>query len=410
MYTVKSLLTLAAFAGAAAAQQGPSLPQRPAPQGFQVKDYGTGRLLRSSFQGNAVSATMVARGYVKALTGYFDRMPRLAGGAVDNRDRNVQAMISGTIGGVSALGLMAVTLDNGAGYVSILVDRPQRLGRTLEAVDQGAGTGGKARASRYANVPWTKLRAVDGMSTVSVPQGWTGQGQNGGWEVSGPQGESMTLGISMPYAPLPQGFNLDRATAAKFSPPLDPVRAFQHTYMTYGIPAQVIEYYPAPQVLSGGQSVFLLASLTARGRPYYAWGLSSSAVTSTYSQYWTHYHSAVMAPKEVFAAEFNTMIRIWQSWSISQALINQRMQAAMQAMRETNRIMSQTANDMAESRAKLNHAWSKAFRDETFVQNPQTGEHFTVRPRELRSWIDRLNESEGRTVWREMPTEDYPVR
>jgi hypothetical protein len=50
------------LAGAAAAQSGGNLPRRPVPNGFEMQDCGTGRLLTSGFQGNAQSATMVARG------------------------------------------------------------------------------------------------------------------------------------------------------------------------------------------------------------------------------------------------------------------------------------------------------------------------------------------------------------
>jgi hypothetical protein len=123
-----------------------------------------------------------------------------------------------------------------------------------------------------------------------------------------------------------------------------------------------------------------------------------------------HYRPVVVAPKEIFASEFRPRMRGWQSWSISQALINQRYQAALRSMRETNAIISQTPRQRSDSRARLNHAWSKAFRDETFVENTQNGAYFTVRPRDVRYWIDSLNEGAGQNVWREMPTEAYPVR
>ncbi|MEO8028604.1 MAG: hypothetical protein ABI823_19130 [Bryobacteraceae bacterium] len=386
-----------------AAKQSGSLPARPAPNGFQSQDLGTGRLLTSPFRGNANSAKMVLRGYMQALSGYFDRMPSIVTAVVDARDQRVQALLNAQLQGVPVSGLLSVTLGNGSGGVSLLMDRPDRFANTVNAAQQGGNASGPPAASRYDNVAWSQVRAADGTSAVRVPQGWTARGQNGTFDIQGPQGESVVLGVSLQYIDPSAGFQHQSV-----APYTDPTRALVLTYGRQGYPLQVIESQQTQSVSGNGPAFYVLAKVQIRGQPYYAWGLTSSSPTSNST--WIHYFSLVSAPQSIFAREFQTMRKIWGSWSISQELVNQRMQAALQAMRETNAIISQTQQEQSDGRARLNHAWGVAFQGGTYIHNTQTNGLVLARQNGVNDLVDQLNRQEGARVWRELPSAEYPTR
>lgn len=169
---------------------------RAAPQGFQVygDPQGTGRVLFGTFSGNSRSATIVLRGILEKVRGYFDDVPEIRSGVRDDADQHVQAMFFATIQRAPVLGVAAIDLANGGGSASLLFDHPETIQASFP----------RLRAVLAANAPQRRpevplQRTLADGSTIGVPPGWrvTNVGK-GSVDMRGPRGEAISLGAAAP--------------------------------------------------------------------------------------------------------------------------------------------------------------------------------------------------------------------
>jgi hypothetical protein len=387
------------------------LPNRAAPAGYTVfqDPEGTGRGLFGTFNGNARSATLAARGLLGGLHGYFDNTPAINVSLRDGADHQVQALFSAAIEGVPVDGVIGVELAGGGGSVSVLFDRPASLGASFRRLQaQLAAHSASGTAARPAAV-LQPIGLGDG-STISLPQGWrvTSAGQ-GSVDLSGSRGEIMSLGGASPvFFAVPRIPNMS-ANYLLVAPCCDPVRAWTTLFpqvasiaSRYGVPpmqlVRVVEAQPVQH--PSGQAAFTLSEITIAGRPGFAFYLVIAMPGS--ADQWTYYTSGMSAPADVFKEEFGTMLQVWNSYSVNPQVFKDRLVQAAETMQETRNIMR--AGQANETRASLSAAegWDQYIRGVQTIEGTD-GRRHQVDNSSAQRLVDALNGS-GTGHWRIVPT------
>ena len=106
---------------------------------------------------------------------------------------------------------------------------------------------------------------------------------------------------------------------------------------------------------------------------------------------WMFYCSYVGAPVNVFAREFPTMLAIWQSWGISDALIRERMNAALQSMRDTFKIYQGINANQTRAGENAAAGWSQVMRGVTSIEDVVTKRRGDVDTRSVDDVLKVLN-------------------
>ena len=231
-------------------------------------------------------------------------------------------------------------------------------------------------------------------STVGLPPYWWVAAQNpGSMDLKGPRGEGISLGAALPvYTSAPAIGAYQRAVA----PCCDPVRA------TYALAPQIARglraaRQPAPELrrvvasqpvsAPGGQAAYLLMELDLNGHKImqYAYILCSP----TGLNQWMYYVSGVGAPEPIFRDELPLMIEIWKSWSINPEVLHQRLQHAVETMKETWEIYRSTQARSQDAHHRAACATDDLVRGQIEIENPQTGEHKKVRNDGAEWWINQ---------------------
>jgi hypothetical protein len=385
------------------------LPNRAAPPGYTVfqDPEGTGRGLFGTFNGNARSATLAARGLLGDLRGYFDNTPAISEAMRDGADHQVQAFFSAAIQGVPVGGVIGVELASGGGSVSVLFDRPASLRASFPRLRaQLAAHSASATSARPAAV-LQPIRLGDG-STISLPQGWrvTFAGQ-GSVDLSGSHGEMMSLGGAAPvYSAMPR-IRMP-ANYVLVAPCCDPVRAWATLFpqiasiaLRSGVPpmqlVRVVEAQPVQ--FPSGQAAYMLSEITIAGRPGFAFYLVIAM--PGYSNQWTYYTSGMSAPADVFKEEFGTMLQVWHSYSVNPQVFQDRLDHAAKTMQETWNILR--AGQASATRASLSAAegWDQYIRGVQTIEGSD-GRRHQVDNSSAQHLVDALN-STGNGNWRSVP-------
>lgn len=376
------------------------LPKRTAPAGYTVfqDPAGTGRGLYGTFNGNATSATMAARGLLGGFRGYFDNTPAITAAFRDGADHRFQAQFSAAIAGSPVLGVIGVDLANGGGSVSLLFDRPASLGasfprlQTLLAARSGSTTGGRP-------VALVQTTLSDG-STISVPQGWrAASGHPGAVDVFGPHGEIMSLGGAVPVYSAAPRMRMP-VNYVLVAPCCDPERAWTTLFPQIasinagaGAPPmrlmRFVEKQPVQSPFPGGQAAFTLSEITIAGRPGFAFYLVIAMPAS--ADVWTYYTSGMSATADVFKEEFGTMQQIWSSWSVNPQVFIDRLGEAMKSMQATQNIMREVQANRTRASLSAAEGWSEVIRG---VQTIERSDGTRVRGldnRRTQQIVDALN-------------------
>ena len=423
---------LLVFTGSATAQPGrpsglPPLydtprdraPTSPAPRaaGFTLvaRNGPMGQALTATIP-NASSARAALRSALRAAAGQFDSAPILVGAYADPRDQQMQALFSATQRGGRVTGFLMTAVENGNARAALVFDaagQVQRsvpvLMRALAAGEPAAGGtrpasgGGGARPQ-----PLTQTMFPDGSGTIGLAAGWRiGSSWKGIVDAAGPQGQLLILGYyqqvmttwSGPPPAIP-GYIL--------GPYRDPVSALQSYIDSYLKGAlrrreatfRLIEQAPVPS--NNGRASYISYEVQVAGRA--ATGLAMVSTAPIDGSTWVYYMSSVSAPRERFAQDFPTLWAMWKSWSVNPAVFRERMDAALQSMRETHRLLQESYANTQQTYDRVNHAWSQTIRGVTTIEHIGTGWRGDVDTNYVDRLVRGLNEQGA--DWRIVPLRD----
>jgi hypothetical protein len=370
-----------------------ALPDRPVPQGFTLTrdSQGSGRVLFGSFNGSARSATVTAQGILANLRGYFDDAPAIASAARDDRDSQVQALFTASIGGVPVNGVIGIELNGGGGIAAVIFDRAGFLG------DSYLRLRGKSTASQ---LPLQRTSLADG-STIGLPQGWRVVASGKGTvDLAGPNNESISLGAAAPvYTQAPRLPGMP-ANYVLSGPCCDPVRAmavltpqFSAMMVKSGYPAiqfvRVLDAQPTQSPVNGGQAAFIFSDMTLGGRPTQQFSWVMAAPTG-YGQ-WVYYISAVSAPTELFSSAAPTLLAIWKSYSTNPAVFAERIDNAIKSMNQATASVLAAGRESSRVREAAAEGWDQVIRGVETVKNTTTGRTYQVDNRAAQGLVDGLN-------------------
>jgi hypothetical protein len=85
----------------------------------------------------------------------------------------------------------------------------------------------------------------------------------------------------------------------------------------------------------------------------------------------------VAAPDGVFQQDLALMLRVWQSWSLDQQLLRDRLRAAASTMRETGEILRSAARGRSEAYDRANKGFSYYLRGLEVLEHGPSGRRAT---------------------------------
>jgi len=316
---------------------------------------GAGIAMYGALGGKAASALGVVLG-IFAYSQAFDSTPALLLVLADQRDQHAQALFTGSVRGQKVIGVAVVSLDDTGGDVSVFYDASEAFSASFTRMRQAL-----AQSGGVGTVVLAPISLGDG-SQIAIPPGWRviGQGK-GSVDLLGPQGESLSLGATMPVSTRPAG---DAGSVLR-GPCCDPVRALQAVFpqlaaieQRMGLPVRqltdIVEAQPTPAP-DGGDGAFILGNLSVGGRPYSYFALASAI--AGFIDPWTFTLSGAMAPQPAFAAEFPTLLRIWRSYSANSRDFADRLQAALPGMDATRQIVKSTIAARVTAEYNADRGW-----------------------------------------------------
>jgi hypothetical protein len=288
----------------------------------------------------------------------FDPGPALRLVLADDADRHAHALFTAMVRGAPVIGVGVVALSDSGGDITVFYDTadvfPASFPRLREALAASNGVG---------MVVLTPLQLVDG-GAIDVPPGWqvTAQGA-GNVTLSGPQGQLMSLGATLPvYAGPGGGPHQPQGQCC------DPVDAFAAIYPQLAAaagrsgagpqePGDILASAPVTSA-AADNGAFILSNLRVGGDAYLY--LTQAEAIAGFTDPWTFKLSGVMAPQAIFAAELPTLVRVWKSYSGAGSDFADKVERALQSMSLTKDMLGATI--AARQTAEYNAAalWSEA--------------------------------------------------
>ena len=155
------------------------------------------------------------------------------------------------------------------------------------------------------------------------------------------------------------------------------------------MPAADLRRVVASQPVSapGGQAAYLLMELDLNGHKMLQYAYIQCSPTGMTQ--WMYYISGVSAPEPIFRDELPLMIEIWKSWSINPAVQHQRLQHAVETMKETWEIYRSTQARSQDAHHRAACGTDDLVRGQIEIENPRTGEHKKVRNDTAEGWINQ---------------------
>jgi len=145
-----------------------------------------------------------------------------------------------------------------------------------------------------------------------------------------------------------------------------------------------------PDQYQGGQAAWLAYEFVMDGKA--TRGLVWVATAPLADGTWFYYMSLAGAPAPVYVKQLPTMVAIWKSWGVNQAVYRERMDAALKSMRETFQIMQSIHENTQRTYDNVNEAWDETIRGVTMIQNATTGARATVNTNQAQGIVNQLNQ------------------
>jgi hypothetical protein len=243
-------------------------------------------------------------------------------------------------------------------------------------------------------LPLQRTSLLDGSGYVGVPSGWNITGSfKGVVDIAGPNGQTVSLGgyqsaiiHPLPGTPASAMIGPYRPPAAALALYLDTLT--QHALRSGRASLRVVEQQPVQD--QNGQAARLFA--VHRGVIEEVRGLAFVSTKPIDNLSWLYYMSVVAAPADRFAHDFPTMWEMWKSWSVNPAVFRERMDAALQSMREVTKIIQSVNDNRQRTYDNVNTAWDQVIRGVTTVEDIVTRERTDVSTNSVDDLLRLLNE------------------
>jgi len=196
------------------------------------------------------------------------------------------------------------------------------------AHDRDSASATQDRDSGGSSTPdsasWSQETAQDHSTSVLVPPNWQlAHAEEGSVQIFGPANEQVVLGYKTFLTPGTQGY----------TPYMEPESALDWFLQTHGSQlVRVLDRKRGP-ANPGEEAERITAEVQYRGSSYELDAVVRT--TNMQANMWSFQISYLSAPEERFDAEFPTMQRIWNSWTLDPAEVNRRSESAEETHRQT---------------------------------------------------------------------------
>ena len=425
MTSTRSVLLLFLLFVFSLALSGQGFSQQGLPPGYQLltDPQTSGGLLIAQRQGVTAATPLLTNAFNEAAS-FFDGRPRATGGVRDAHDQQAEAGFQATIQRTPVAGVAIATVRGGIGTVGFAFDSPNTIARTLPRLLQlgGSPAGGPQGGCPPPPVNWRVEPYPDGSGQIQLPEGWQITGAHKGMvSASGPQGEiahgiwiqmmtragaASIYGSGIAPGPLPY----------PVADPTDPVAVLQVKWAhvaaqmrQQGRPAtritRIVEAAPRP-VPQGLSSITMIDfEYEYKGVLYRNISqliLGTIAMDGSY----LYYESSEASRSECFGQNLPTLIRISDSAQTAGHVVRERLENAMNSLRQAGEIYRQTIQNRNRAQDRAHANWTEAFRGTRIVEDTRTGQWRDVDLAYSGDTVRRLNDREGYPRYREIPLRD----
>ncbi len=340
------------------------------------------------------SARQAFRGFYGAMGRYFDGPVRVVSALADAQDSEVQAFFRATKEGVPVRGWVVMSKAK----VGMAFDEEAQFGKTIGQLVGSLAGGGQAAAAPVPAVALQRQQFPDGSGSIGVPPGWKiGSSWKGIVNLAGPNGATAVFGLYQqvivnwmgPPSPIPG------AMTGRIRSPEAALRSYYDSFSKGMISRgqasfRVVEGTQIPPLVAGGQAAMMLVEVkSAQGT---ARALALVSVAPVDAENWVYYMSQVVAPAQDFAQQLPVMMQMWNSWNLNPALLRERMNNAMQSMRETSAILQGMNDNQRRAGERGNLGWSQTIRGVQTIEDTTTGRRGDVDMNSANRIVQGLNE------------------
>jgi len=321
-------------------------------------------------RGSATAAFREAAGALRA-----GRLKNLVvrSALADRRDRFVQAFVSANSQGTPVVGVLFAGADGIAGGVIDTAARlprsypslMRRLQRMLPSQPVHSGGGG------YAPLP---LRTVSfGSGTIGLPAGWQVANSFQGCVEAVSQQDHGYIALGCPqFGVVPPGLPGTNPRVVLVAPFGNPVQMLGQVGRQLNLESlHAVEVQPIASGLPGGRAAYILFDYHVHGAPFRGLAMINMAPVDQMS--YTVFKSMFMLPANSFARLAPTMWRSWQSWGVDRGVLNGRMVAAAQSMREAGALITGANAAAQRATSSANAGFDEYIRDAATVEHIDTG-------------------------------------
>jgi hypothetical protein len=380
----------------------------------------TGQLFITTIDG-ATSAKDVLAAAAVRMAGSFDAKPAFQGAYGDDKDKFITAAFRAKQKGVEIRGVVIASIGPKGGSAAVAFDHADAalatLPRLLATLPRGP-------------VDWHDASTADGSIQLRLPQGWLINGAQGMCDIGGTEGQFMSLGIHLTIntPEVEQAFANQRmqiglppqASGAFVAPITDPATAVRNVFpqMYKSLAAsglgeirfgQVVESAKAPLPPGlGGDAALVHYTIEATiNRTRIISHVIANVICSPMPNgQWMLYYSQVGAPEATFARDLPMLLEAWKGYTVSNAEIMRRMDDAMQSMRETNKLITESAANARHVSDRCNADFDEMIHGYRTVEDSETGKWSEVDLGWSQKIVEKLNEHAGYARFREIPLRD----
>jgi hypothetical protein len=205
---------------------------------------------------------------------------------------------------------------------------------------------------------WTHLVSPDGSATVALPANWQiVGGAKGSVQAQGPSNEQVILGFQ----------TFVTANQARY---MAPEQALAWFMRSHGVRLLGIQDRQ-PQQASSGQVELMSAESEIQGRKYKLVARVTTAQIGMGN--WMLQISSMGAPVEQFDADFPTMQKIWNSWSLDPNYVRNAFQTAAAMNQQTAVMMANGAMARFNGWKPFNESFDQTLRGVSTMENSTLG-------------------------------------
>jgi len=397
----------------------PAVAQQQVPQGYQLltDQQVTGGHLMATRSGSGPATGLLTLA-LKEVRGFFQWGPEAVAGFQDAEDRRAEVLFRAKLSSSPIGGIAYAIVEGGTGTTGFVFDSPQTLSQTLPRLMNLYGRGGGApRAPAPPALNWRDTPFPDGSGWMRIPDGWVITfAQKGMASAEGPHGV-IERGIWSNVYTRAAAAQLPSVAGMPYPGPVfdptDPVTAMQ-AYNSFlnlanqqrGGPTRrmlrLVEAAPAPVVPGYTQAAYIDYEYEMSGRryrciQYVMLGNVSPAGT------WVFYTTYVASPSETFSQNLPVLLQIWGSSRTAQHVLQERIENAMQSLREAGDIYRQATGNRERAQQRMHDKWTEVFRGSRIVEDSLTGDRGSANLAWSKDIVRKLNEAEGYNRYREVP-------